>query len=205
LKKFLINNIREVNCKKIRNAYIYYNGDYMLKILLISIPFLFILGSVLHFAYNFTNKNKLVGLFSPVNESIFEHSKLLLTPLTLFWIMLYFFKENSVDINNYFFAMLISIVTSIIVMISFYYTYEGVLGKNKELLNILDLLISLTIGQILANHIYVYSKGIPAIISIILVLIIFILFIYFTYKPLKIPLFIDKKNKTLGIKEEKLS
>lgn len=177
----------------------------MLKILLISIPFLFVLGSVLHFAYDFTNKNKIIGLFTPINESIFEHSKLLLTPLTLFWIVLFFIEKSDINLNNYFFAMLVSVIVSIITMISFYYTYEGILGKNKEILNILDLLISLTVGQILANHIYVYSKGIPFDVSIALIISIFITFIYFTYKPLRIPLFLDKKNKTFGIKEEKES
>ena len=175
----------------------------MLKLLLISIPFLFILGSLLHFAYNWSNKNKLVGLFAPVNESIFEHSKLILIPLILFWSIMYLFVNDQVNIDNYFFAMLISILTSIICVISFYYTYEGILGKNKELLNILDLLFSLFIGQIIANHIYQYSKGITSTLSIFIIIIIVVIFIYFTYKPLKIPLFYDEKSKSYGIKEER--
>ena len=73
----------------------------MLKTIFISIPILFILGSLLHFAYDYSNKNKIVGLFAPVNESIFEHSKILLTPLLLFWFVLFFFIKEEVNCNIY--------------------------------------------------------------------------------------------------------
>lgn len=164
----------------------------MLKILLISIPFLFIIGSLLHFAYEFCKKNKVVGLFAPINESIFEHSKLLLTPLILFWSFLFVFVYKNVDIDDYFFAMLISIVVSIITMVSFYYTYKGIFGNNYLLVDILDLLISLVVGQVVANHVYVYSNSFSFIISILIIVAIQIIYIYFTFFPLKIPFFIDK-------------
>lgn len=175
----------------------------MLKILIVSIPILFVLGSILHFAYDFTNKNKLVGLLTPVNESIFEHSKLLLFPLILFWTTLYFFVNENVSVNGYFLAMLISIVSSIIVMIAFYYTYEGILGHNYLLIDIFDLLFSLITGQIVANHFYTYCNSFPYYLSITMVGLIFIASIYLTLNPIKIPLFFDKKSKSYGIKEEK--
>ena len=74
----------------------------MFKLILISIPFLFILGSLLHFAYDLSKQNKIVGTFTPVNESIFEHSKLLLYPLILFWGIGYFFLKDKVNNDNYF-------------------------------------------------------------------------------------------------------
>lgn len=174
----------------------------MLKIILISIPFLFIIGSIFHFAYEWSNKNKIIGMIAPVNESIFEHSKLLLTPLVLFWGILYFFIGTEINKNSYFLAMLVSIVASIITMTSFYYTYKESIGKSYLLVDILDLLISLTVGQILANHVYVYSANFPYYISLIIIGIIIILFIYLTFKPLKIPLFFDKKNKIYGINKK---
>lgn len=175
----------------------------MIKIILLSIPFLFIIGSVLHFAYDFFNKNKIVGLVAPVNESIFEHSKLLLIPLILFWGILFLFVKNDINYNSYFFAMLISIVVSIITMIGFYYTYKGIVGKNYELMNILDLLVSLIVGQVIASHIYTYSNNVPYYVSSIIILIIFISFAYLTFKPIKIPLFYDQKSKTFGINKNK--
>ena len=174
----------------------------MLKILLISVPFLFVIGSLMHFVYRWSGKNKIVGVFAPVNESIFEHSKLLLFPLLFFWIILYFFI-NDIDENNYFFAMLISIVTSIVCMFSFYYTYKEIIGKGYLWIDVFDLLFSLFIGQILANHVYVYGGGMSVLISIIIIVFLVFGYAYLTFKPFKTPLFLDEKTKTYGINEEK--
>ena len=174
----------------------------MLKILLISVPFLFVLGSILHFAYSWSKKNKIVALISPVNESIFEHSKLLLTPLMAFWIIGYFFLKNDVDANNYFLAMTMSIILSIITMISFYYTYKEIIGNSYLWVDIFDLLLSLFIGQLVANHIYEYSRGINYIISISIIMAIFIFYTYLTFNPFKTPFFFDEKNKIYGINKK---
>lgn len=175
----------------------------MLNIILISIPILFFVGFLLHFAYEYSNNNKIIGLLVPVNESIFEHSKLLLLPLTVLWFIIIIFFNNGYSFNSLFFSMLISIIASIITMISFYYTYIGIMGKDIDFINILDLLISLIVGQLIAYHVYMYSNGIPWYISLIIILSIFIIYIYLTIKPIKIPLFIDKKSKTYGINKER--
>ena len=47
---------------------------------LITIIFAIILGTLLHFTYKWSNKNMLVGAFSAVNESTWEHLKLLFFP-----------------------------------------------------------------------------------------------------------------------------
>ena len=46
-----------------------------------------LLGVILHFAYDFLNKPFIFGLFIPVNESIWEHLKLALVPMTVFGII----------------------------------------------------------------------------------------------------------------------
>ena len=48
---------------------------------LLGIPLLFIIGSVFHFIYELTGKNIIVGLISPVNESIFQHIKMIILPI----------------------------------------------------------------------------------------------------------------------------
>lgn len=173
----------------------------MLSFFLISVPILFVVGSLLHFLYKWTKKNKIVGVFVPVNESIFEHSKLLLIPLTIFYFASYIFLKGSVDVNNYFFAMLVSIVFSIIVMISFYYTYKEIIGSSYLWIDIFDLLLSLFMGQVLANHIYVYSEAISLCVSLFIIVVIFMAYIYLTFKPFKTPFFMDEKSKTYGINE----
>ena len=50
----------------------------------IGILFTIILGSLSHFFYGWSGNFFLVGLFSPVNESVWEHLKLLFFPALLF-------------------------------------------------------------------------------------------------------------------------
>ena len=53
-----------------------------------AIRFLFIsiLGVLLHFTYEWSDDNRIVGLFSAVNESTWEHMKLLAVPWVLWTI-----------------------------------------------------------------------------------------------------------------------
>ena len=48
--------------------------------LIFSIIFTFILGTLLHFTYKWSEENAIVGIFSAVNESTWEHLKLLYFP-----------------------------------------------------------------------------------------------------------------------------
>jgi hypothetical protein len=40
-------------------------------------------GSLLHFTYEWSGENALVGLVTPVNESVWEHTKLVVVPLVV--------------------------------------------------------------------------------------------------------------------------
>ena len=46
-------------------------------------------GSGLHFLYKLTYCNWIVGIFVAVNESVFEHLKLLVFPIVVIWILSY--------------------------------------------------------------------------------------------------------------------
>ena len=57
----------------------------LLKFTILGIIFTVITGTLLHFVYDLSNGNPVVGLFAPINESVWEHLKLLFYPATL-WI-----------------------------------------------------------------------------------------------------------------------
>ena len=101
--------------------------------------------------------------------------------------------------------MLISIVMSISTMISFYYTYKEIIGNEYMWIDIFDLLLSLFIGQMIANHVYVNSNGVSFVFSIVCILIVISSYIYLTFKPIKTPFFFDKKSKTYGINKNSQS
>ena len=55
---------------------------------IIGIIFTIILGSLSHFFYEWSNNNFFVGLFTPINESTWEHMKLLFFPMLLYSLLM---------------------------------------------------------------------------------------------------------------------
>ena len=72
------------------------------KYIIIGIIFTLVFGSLQHFFYEWSGNNALVGIFSPVNESVFEHLKLLYFPMTI-WIIIGYFLYGKKN-RNYFFS-----------------------------------------------------------------------------------------------------
>ena len=64
------------------------------KRIILGIPLLFVIGSLLHFMFQLFQKNPVIGIFAPVNESIWEHSKMMTWPITLWWVLNYFLLKN---------------------------------------------------------------------------------------------------------------
>ena len=61
---------------------------------IVSAIFVSIVGTLLHFTYKFFGENSFVASFSAVNESVWEHLKLLFFPLLLTTIIGYFYIEK---------------------------------------------------------------------------------------------------------------
>ena len=170
-----------MNINKMRNYQIF------------SIIFTFILGTLLHFTYNFFNQNPFVAIFSSINESVWEHLKLLCFPMLIASLLgLIYFKNT---IPNFLCSKTQGIVTSMAFTIVFFYTYTGILGKNIALIDISLFFIAVILGEFVA-YIFLYNniKCNKKIATIILI-IIAIGFIIFTFSPPKIGLFQDPLNK----------
>ena len=108
--------------------------------------FIIVLGSFFHFLYDLTNHNKIVGYFTSVNESTWEHIKLGITPITLWTII----ELLTFDFNNLFFAKFASIITFSLGIIILYYGYKKLLKKNILFLDILIFYISLGLSSIVS-------------------------------------------------------
>ena len=53
-----------------------------------------LLGTLGHFLYDWSGENKLIGYFFSVNESTWEHLKLLFFPTIIFSVFEYFFMKD---------------------------------------------------------------------------------------------------------------
>lgn len=171
------------------------------KWIILSIPILFILGSLMHFLYDFTGNITLVGLISPVNESIWEHLKLVLLPIILFWFIYYFLNGKKYNINKekWFLGCVISLVFSMLTILAFNYTYTQAFGIQWLPLDIFNLFLSITVGQFMGLHFYRYSEGVRVFTSLLILILILGIFILFTISPPHIPLFRDATTGQFGI------
>ena len=84
--------------------------------------FCLILGTILHFTYEWFNYNVMVGLFSAVNESVWEHLKLLFYPMFFISIIGYF--KIGRKLFNYWYTQMIGVVFTLIFVVVIYRNYR---------------------------------------------------------------------------------
>ena len=154
---------------------------------LVGIVFIFLLGSLFHFTYELSNNNFFVGLFSAINESTFEHMKIIIYPTIIWYIIYYYTNYKDTNKDILFSSMIINIIVSVISIPIIFYSLNGIFGKTSLFVDIIIFLISIIIGIYYANINYLKRNRLP---WKVLLSIIIILFSYLTYNPLNIPLFI---------------
>ena len=158
-----------------------------------------VLGVLLHFFFEWANNNGFVGIFSAVNESTWEHLKLLYWPVFLFSIYEYLvYGKNH---PQFWWSKLKGILIGMLLIIVLFYTYTGVLGFNIDFLNIAIFFIALIftwITQKKALDNKTCSENLNKI-SLILLFGIGVLFIIFTFFTPTINLFRDPITNTYGI------
>ena len=122
---------------------------------LLSIPFIVLLAPLFHYTYELSNNSLLVGIFTPVNESIWEHLKLAIYPTIIWYILSYLIFNNIIlDYKKWFCVCTISMILSSFIVIIFYYTYTGAFGIHSLALDIFSLILGITIGQFVAFRTY---------------------------------------------------
>lgn len=156
---------------------------------LIGILVLFVVGSLFHFLYSLTGECFIVALFVPINESIFEHTKMVVLPIFIWWFIFYLFRKKDLFVNAWFTSALIAMISAIIAIPMLFYFYSQAFGIESLVIDILILLVSLAIGQILGLHYYRHGKGIEYHFAIVLMIVIIILFAFFTINPPAFPIF----------------
>ena len=178
------------------------NGDFFMnkKFVIYNTILTFLTGFLVHNLYNWF-PNILTSIF-PVNESLYEHVKLIYLSLIISSTILYFYfrKYRGYRINNLSFGLLFSVIFNIII---FYLIYLPLYNQYGAVMWMTLLIYFITI--ILSNYLYYLiitmdnNSKLNIISSILLVIGIFIL-TYFTYKPLKIDFFKDPTNNSYGIR-----
>lgn len=87
-----------------------------------------IVGTLLHFAYEWSGRHILVGLIVPIGESTWEHLKMVFFP-TVLWMLggQVLLRKTSPGILA---ACAAGVCAGMLTVVTFFYTYTGILGKN---------------------------------------------------------------------------
>lgn len=159
----------------------------------------FALMGLFHFAYSFL-PNTLFAILFPVNESIFEHIKLIFNTFIIYGIVDYILLTKfKLPKNNFFLNILISALACIGIFLIIWLPIYYKIGENM-IITLIVLFVSIIFSQIISYHILNLNHNrLLNYISIITTILIMTVFAYFTYYPLYNEFFFDPIKEKYGI------
>ncbi|WP_066893558.1 DUF6512 family protein [Clostridium nigeriense] len=175
----------------------------LLKYEVIGVFLIFILGCLWHFIYDMSGENYILGLFAPVNESMWEHWKIGMYPILIYSAFEYIFVKE--EAKNFLFSKFISIIVFEIVCFSltglWHAFFKDATSTANLIVDIGGYFVGVLAGQIISYIIACNSKENKKLIYIALAGIILhiIIFIIFTIKPPMNDYFKDNNTGEYGI------
>ena len=171
----------------------------MKKIKIISVFVIFILSFISHFMYKMI-PNSLFSIIFPVNESIWEHMKLIATPVLIFSLFEYIiYRKKDIDYNNFILSYSISIIIGIVFYLIIYLPIHYIFGHSL-LVAIMILFITFVLVEYISYFIMNYkSIKYSNIMGISIIILMYVIFGYLTYNPIEIDLFYDTGKDIYGI------
>ena len=165
---------------------------------LVGMVFIIILGTLLHFTFEWSGFQSITGIFSAVNESVWEHLKIAFWPTLLFAIIE--FRYLNKKTNNFFVAKALGIYAIMIIIPTIFYAYTIFIEHNL-IIDVLSFMLAIILGQLVSYKLLTFkklSKNLK-LISLIAIIILAIAFVVFTFYPLEVPLFQDPESGGYGI------
>ena len=165
------------------------------------IAFIVILGTLLHFAFDWSGRSTPIGAIAAVNESVWEHLKLGFWPALMYMALEY--GRFGKSANNFRFAKTLGIYLIPITIVVLYYSYTAILGHGVLMVDIAIFVVAVAVGQLLSYKLMI-AAPIPARVNRfarIALVLLGILFVLFTFYPPRLPLFRDPISGGYGIVE----
>ena len=155
-------------------------------------------GTLLHFLYDWMGESPLIAPFSGVNESTFEHMKLLFWPMLIFAVIQsFFFREYEI----FWCVKLRGTLLGLVLIPVLFYTYNGVIGKSPDFINIAIFFVSAAIAYVYEVKELNLNRNLsPSVsVSIGILILIALSFIIFTFNTPELEIFRDPVTGAYGI------
>lgn len=150
--------------------------------------FVLIIGTLSHFFYEWSGNNFIIGLFSPVNESVWEHMKLVFFPMILYSAFAAYKLNNTYPGSSS--ALAFGILFGTFLVPVLFYTYTGILGRSYTVIDILIFIISV-IAAFYVSYRFTLSGRLKNYSSFLWAVVFFMMigFILFSHNPPELELF----------------
>ena len=157
-------------------------------------------GTLLHFLYDWLGEAKWIAPFSGVNESTWEHMKLLFWPLLLFaCFQSLFFKRYP----SFWCVKLRGALLGLSMIPILFYTYNGVIGKSPDWINITIFFVAAAVAYAYEAQLLSRNKPytVPQKYAFLCFAVIALTFAVFTFKTPSLEIFRDPLTSGFGIPE----
>ncbi len=158
------------------------------------------LGVLLHFAYEWSGGSMLAAIFSGVNESTWEHMKLLFVPLFLFSMVQVCLLGRNYP--NFLAVRALSVLTGLALIPVLFYTYTGILGFHVTWVDI-SIFFLADMGAFCLDFSLLrrgrLSSGWQQILGLLVLWGLAFCFVWCTFYPVRLPLWRDPVGGTYGI------
>ena len=155
-------------------------------------------GALLHFLYDWLGGVVWVAPFSGVNESTWEHMKLLFWPMFVFAVVQsFFFRER----ENFWCIKVRGILLGLALIPIIFYTFNGAIGNSPDWINIAIFFISAAAVYIYEARLFNSEKVIckSPKLAFAALCVIGLLFAVFTFRTPELGIFLDPMTGTYGI------
>ena len=155
-------------------------------------------GTILHFLYDWLGGAEWIAPFSGVNESTWEHMKLLFWPTFIFAIVQgRFFGER----RDFWCVKLRGMIVGLGLIPIIFYTYNGAIGKSPDWLNIAIFFISAAAAYIYEARLFMSerTKCRAPWLAFAALAVIGLLFVIFTFRTPELGIFLDPITGDYGM------
>jgi hypothetical protein len=164
---------------------------------LVGTPAVFLLGFLLHFAYDWSGGSRAVAAVAPVNESVWEHLKLVVIPVTVLGVVE---MAWGVDRRRLWWAKLVEIAVACVFIVAFFYTYTGAFGVHSIIaVDIASFLVAVALGQWTSYRLVSARGRVPPLwLSVTGAMLVLAGFAVLTFAPPHVPLFQETSSGAYG-------
>ncbi len=163
------------------------------------IIFVFLVGALLHFVFEWSGGSRIVGAFASVNESVWEHFKQGFWPMCIWAAIEYGTLRKQTGNFNLAKAVAVYLIPTLTGLI--FYGYTALIGKEILIVDIMIFAVAVTIGQLTSYGIMIAkpkSKNVNRA-GFFFTCLLAIILVVFTFYPPHWPIFLDHNTGMYGI------